>query len=163
METKTHWRKLENPDYIGAYSLEYGKDLTVVIESVERREVFSPSGKKEQCTVAILKGHKPMVLNSTNQRTIAKVLGTPFIEEWRGRSITLYVAKIRAFGEDNVECLRIRPEAPKNTLPELKKTDVENWSRVVTAMNGGYGIDQIRKRWTVSKETEAELMKEVKK
>jgi len=36
MEKKTHWRKLDNPNYLGAYSLLDGqtKELTVTIEKV---------------------------------------------------------------------------------------------------------------------------------
>ncbi len=164
METKkTHWRKLENPDYIGAYSLDPGKDLTVTIEKVVRENITGTGGKKEECSVAHLIGQKPFILNMTNQKTITKVLGTPFIEEWEGKKITLYVAHIKAFGEDNVECLRVRPETPAMKLPDLLKSDTVNWAKVVTAMNGGYKIDEIRKKWNISKEAEAELLKEVKK
>ena len=159
---KTHWKKLENPDYIGAYSLEPGKDLTVTIEKVVREMVTGTGGKKEECSVAYLTGQKPFILNRTNQKMIAKIHDTPYIEDWAGKSITLYVAKIKAFGEDNVECLRVRQDLPKTKLPELKKTDVDNWAKVVAAMNGGYTIAQIRTKWVVSKETEMELMKEVK-
>ena len=35
----------------------------------------------------------------------------PYIEDWNGKYITLYAAKVRAFG-DVVEALRIRPKAP---------------------------------------------------
>jgi len=71
-ETKTHWKKLENPDYIGAYSLEQGKDLTVQIENVKRELITGTGGKKEECTVAALKGQKPFIINRTNAKTISK-------------------------------------------------------------------------------------------
>ncbi len=64
---KTHWKKLENPDYIGAYSLENGKDLIVTIDSVKRELVTGQGGKKEECTIAYLKGQKPFILNRTNK------------------------------------------------------------------------------------------------
>ena len=35
MTGKTHWKKLINPNYIGAYSLEEGEDLTVKIDFVQ--------------------------------------------------------------------------------------------------------------------------------
>ena len=38
---QTHWKKLINPDYIGAYALDPGKDLTVQISQV-RREMVTP-------------------------------------------------------------------------------------------------------------------------
>jgi hypothetical protein len=40
-------------------------------------------------------------------KIITKVLETPFIEEWAGKSIIIYSAKIRAFGE-SMEALRVK-------------------------------------------------------
>ena len=77
--SKTHYKRLMNPDYIGAYSLNEGEDLTVVIAHVAREVITGTGGKKEECTVAHLKGQKPMILNSTNQKSIAKLYG-PYIE-----------------------------------------------------------------------------------
>jgi len=116
---KTHWKKLDNPNYLGAYSLMDGeaKDLTVTIEKVLVEDVVSERGT-EKCKVIHLKGQKPMILNATNSKTIAKVTESPYIEDWSGKQITLYVAKIKAFG-DVVECLRVRPTAPKKQLPDL--------------------------------------------
>lgn len=157
MEQKqTHWKKLENPDYIGAYSLEAGKDLTVTIEKVERQLITGTGGKKEECTVAILKGQKPMILNRTNMKTIQKLYDTPYIEQWAGKKITLYVAKTKAFGEDNVECLRIRIDKLA-ALPELKQTDSANFNKIVKALKDGYDIEAIRTKWSISKEVETLL------
>ena len=55
---------------------------------------------------------------SEGPKAIAKALGSPFVEDWTGKSITLYVIKIRAFGE-NMEALRVRDTAPKFVLPDL--------------------------------------------
>ena len=156
METgqKTHWKKLTNPDYIGAYEIPNGKDLTVTIEKVVREQITGTGGKKEECTVAYLKGHKPFILNNTNCKSIQKIYKTPYIEEWAGKSITLYVTSIRAFGEDNVECLRVRNHIPKSKeLPELLPSH-PSWNDVVKAVTeDGYTIDQVRQKFTVSQET----------
>jgi len=114
----THWKKLDNPDYLGAYALMPGQDLVVTIKSVGQEDVYNPSSnKKETCTVArfVEAGIKPMILNSTNCKTIAKIHGTPYIEEWAGKSIAIYIEKVKAFG-DIVEALRIR-----NKIPVLEK------------------------------------------
>lgn len=113
MEEKTHWKKLVNIDYIGAYSLN-GQDLTVEITKVEVRRVKGEGGKEEDCTVASLKGQKPFIINRTNAKTISKIYGSPFIEDWVGKMITLYPTTTKVAG-DTVECLRIRPIAPKET------------------------------------------------
>ena len=117
MSEKTHYRELFNSDYIGAYSLEPGKDLIVTIKSVKREAVVGTDGKKEDCVVAQLVGQKPFIINATNAKTIRTVLGTPFIEEWAGKRIQLYSAPIKAFG-DVVDALRVRKFAPKEEKPD---------------------------------------------
>jgi hypothetical protein len=156
METKTHWKKIHNPDYIGAYTLmETGQpvDLVVKIKSVSQRDVKGEDGKAEQCMVAELYNQKPWVLNATNAKTLTKILGSPFIEDWAGRSITLFVAKIRAFGE-TVDALRVRPQLPVITLPELRP-DHPKWNGAVEAMKAGNTtIEAIKKNYTLTPENE---------
>lgn len=110
-QTVTHWKKLTNPNYIGAHDFQPNQELTVTIESVATEMVKHFDGKKldeESCIVAKLKGaKKPLILNKTNCKIISRNLDTPYIEQWPGKSITLYVAKIRAFGE-TVEALRVK-------------------------------------------------------
>jgi len=136
MEQKTHWKKLVNTEYIGAYTLmETGKavDMTVTIKSVGRAMVKGDGGKSEECTVAQLVGHKPFIINRTNAKTITKIYGSPFIEDWAGKKITLFVAQVKVAG-DTVEALRIRPEAP--ALPELTPTHPK-WEGAKTAIKAG--------------------------
>ena len=111
---KTHWKKYFHPDYIGAYALEPGEEKTVRIKHVKQEQVTGMNGKKEECTVAHLDGEKPFILNRTNCKTIAKIYGSPFIEDWSGKSVTIYAAKVSAFGEE-VEALRIRQRIPQQT------------------------------------------------
>lgn len=114
MTEKTHWKKLNNVDYLGAYALQPGQDLIVTIRTVGQEEVYNPTNnKKEICTVArfVEPGIKPMILNVTNCKTISKIYDTPYIEDWVGKPIAIYIAKVKAFGE-TVEALRIRPHKP---------------------------------------------------
>ena len=111
MEKLTHWKKLINPDYLGAYSLDGLTELNVTIEKVVREMVTGTGGKKEECTVAYLKNQKPFIINRTNGKTITKVLKSPYVEEWCGKSITLYATTTKVAGEE-VECLRVRPVKP---------------------------------------------------
>lgn len=155
MEAKTHWKKLTNPDYIGAYALDPGEDRNVQIVKVQREQVTGPDGKKEECTVAHLNGQKPFILNSTNQKTITKVTGSPYIEDWAGKWITLYVAKVRAFG-DTVDALRVRDKAPNvtPTKPDFNPKH-DRWAGAVKALAAGNTtIDEIKKSFTLTKENE---------
>ena len=155
---KTHWKKLENPDYIGAYSLDEGKDIIVTIDIVKREMITGQGGKKEECTVAYLRGQKPFILNRTNMKMIQKIYNTPYIEEWKGKKITLYVAKIKAFGEDNVECLRIRKQTPQ--MPELTPKH-PRWNGAKKAMREGtIFIEQIESQYNLTKENRELLLTE---
>lgn len=114
MNEKTHWKKLNNPDYLGAYAFQPGEEKVVTIKEVKRETVFNPSSSgKEECTVAyFVEDVKPMILNATNCKTIQRVWGTPFIEDWKNRKITLRVKKISAFGE-MVDAVRVSPDRPE--------------------------------------------------
>jgi hypothetical protein len=143
--SQTHWKQLTNPDYLGAYSLLPGQELTVEIVRVERKQVTGADGKKEECTVAILKDQKPMILNSTNCKTLSKIYGTPYIEEWAGKSVIIHSEKVKAFG-DVVDALRIKPTKP--ILPELTPTHPA-WNEAAKAVKAGK-IDKVLARYSVS-------------
>jgi hypothetical protein len=109
MENKvTHWKALTNPKYVGAHDFQPGQEITVTIDKVVREMVKGTDGKEEECTVAyFVNAKKPMILNKTNCKIITKNTKTPYIEEWKGKSVTLYVAKVKAFG-DVVDAIRIK-------------------------------------------------------
>lgn len=154
-EHLTHWKRLINPDYLGVYSLDNGRDMTLTIDKVVREVVTSTGGKKEECTVAHFKEkQKPMILNRTNSKMIQKIYGTPYIEEWVGKKITVYASTTKLAG-DEVECLRIRPAVPQN--PVLKIDDTANFEKCKAALKNGYTIAQLRTKWTISKEVEKAL------
>jgi hypothetical protein len=161
MEKKTHWKVLTHPDYIGAYALMQGDkniELNVVIQQIKREIVTGADGKKEECTVAHIVGQKPMILNVTNQKAITKALGTPYVEDWKGKTITLYVAKVKAFGE-TVDALRVKIEAPKVSLPELHP-EHEKWAGAVTALKlGNTTIEKIKKAYSITPINEEQLCK----
>ena len=108
---KTHWKKLTNPNYLGSYAFQPGEEKTVTIKEVKREIVQNQNGK-EDCTVAhFVEDVKPLILNKTNCDMIAKVWGTPYIEDWSGKKITLKVKKVSAFGE-TVDAVRVSKDRP---------------------------------------------------
>lgn len=160
---KTHWKKLTHPDYIGAYELMDGsdkaKEIVVIINEVKREVITGADGKKEECTVAHLRGQKPMILNATNQKAITKAMGSPYIQDWFGRPITLYVAKVKAFGE-TVDALRVRDKAPVVTLPELSPSHPK-WNDAKKAVAAGNtNVDAIREKYLLTVENEKLLCSE---
>jgi hypothetical protein len=106
-ENLTHWKKLTNPNYIGSEILQPSQELKLTIEKVVKENVKTVEGNQE-CIVAYFKGGtKGMILNKTNMKIITKVLETPYIEQWIGKTITIYAAKVKAFGE-MIDALRVK-------------------------------------------------------
>jgi len=147
---KTHWKKLHNPDYLGAYSLD---DPTMVVEikKVEKRQILGADGKKDDAVVAELVGQKPMILNATNMKTIASLYGN-YIEDWVGKKITLFVATVKAFGT-TTDALRVEAKVPKSGLPELTPAHPK-WSEAKASIEKGFTPEQIRTRYQLSTENE---------
>lgn len=111
--SKTHWKRLVNPNYLGAYSIEDGKDLVLTIRAVTQEDIVGENGRKESGMIArFVEPSKPMILNKTNAKMLQKLARSPFIEDWLGMRIALYATTTK-FGSDVVECLRIRPFVPK--------------------------------------------------
>tara|TARA_R110000764_G_scaffold72464_3_gene148618 strand:+ start:2618 stop:2947 length:330 start_codon:yes stop_codon:yes gene_type:complete len=106
-EEKTHWKKLTNPKYVGAHDILPLKEINVTISDVKKEIVKNKDGE-EECVVCYFVGaKKPMILNKTNMKIIQKKFDTPYIEEWKDKKITVYVAKVKAFGEV-LDALRIK-------------------------------------------------------
>lgn len=127
METKqTHWRLVINPDYIGAYMMKQGEEMNITIDRVSKALVAGETGKKE-CKVAYLRGQKPFILNNTNSKMIAKLLGSPYVEDWVGKTITVFATTTKVGGE-SVECLRVKPVLPVTKTqqpPQAKNLDAQ--------------------------------------
>lgn len=157
MEPLTHWKKLVNPNYIGAYELQPGEERTVEIISVGRQLVKGTDGKETECTVAQLKGEKPFILNKTNCKTLTKIYKTPYIENWAGKRIIIYAEPVKAFG-DIVDALRIRPIEP--LLPALTP-ESPKWVGAVKAIaDKATTIEAILKKYSMTEEDKTKLLTE---
>ncbi len=136
----THWKQLKNPDYIGAYALQPGEELILTIKSCGLEQVVGTDGKKQDCLVMhFMEQVKPMILNNTNAKTITKIHGTPYMEQWSGKLIQIFARKVRAFGED-VDALRIRDFVPKKVTIDPAKA--------IAAINACASLDQLKKTYT---------------
>lgn len=93
-----------------------------------------------------------MIMNSTNLKQIAKLFGSPYIEDWAGKSIQLYTTPVKAFGEV-VEALRVRPMIPQLTKPKL--TDTARAKEAIAAKQ--ITIEAIKARYDITTEQEKEL------
>ena len=149
---KTHWKSLHNYDYLGAYSLEDGKDIVLTIKEVKKEQVTGDGGRKDTCVVVSwVEDQKKMIINKTNSKTIES-LYTPFIEDWAGKQVQIFVGKDKMSGEI-VDCLRIRGKIPGK--PKLVKGDPQ-WDKAIQYIKDGGSIDNITGKYEVD---EKELKK----
>jgi hypothetical protein len=159
-EQKTHWKKLDNPDYLGAYSILDGsknpKPIMAKIKHVRLENVTGSNGKKEECKVCYLEGQKPLILNATNSKAIAAVAKSPYIEDWQGVVIEIYATTTKMAGEV-VDCLRVRTSAPKvQTKPPFDESfeKYDGYIQGIKKSDKGlkHVIDTLSKDFTITPE-----------
>jgi hypothetical protein len=96
-----------------------GRDITVTIVRVEAGVLENKrANKKDKAPIVWFKGgKKPLGLNRTNAKTIAAMYGND-TKDWIGKSVTLYPTQTQ-FGNDTVDCIRIRPQAPRGKAQDM--------------------------------------------
>lgn len=118
MTEKTHYRKAFDSPYLSAADIVWPTTLTIKRVALEAdktkktRDLFNTAFFVE---TEIRPGEKlkPMILNSTNSKTLKQLTGSAFIEDWAGQAITVYVDANVRFGKETVEGLRISPFTPE--------------------------------------------------
>jgi hypothetical protein len=151
METKTHWKKMRNPNYIGGWDLLDG-DKTVTITKVTKEMVHDGKGGQAECCTVHFNECKPMVANSTNLKRITKLTGSAFIEDWTGKQIVLTTEKVKAFGEIH-DAVRVSTKSVSK--PKLDGALIDKAKAALLA--GSATIETIKAKYVVSAEVEALL------
>lgn len=135
---KTHWKTMHNYEYLGAYSLTNGEDITLTIKETKQEMVKGQSGREESCMVCFFEEEsKGMILNKTNAKMIQSVHGTPYIEEWKGKKIVLGSESVNAFGE-TTDALRIRSYKPKVLIDP---------TNAIEKIQSCLDMDELKKVW----------------
>lgn len=121
--TKTHWREIKQTEYLGGHDLADGKggfrEIVVPIKRAMKKKVQDIQGDStDELVLEFADGTKPMIMNVTNSRVLAKLLKTAYIEDWAGKEIVIGTEKVKAFGEV-FDALRIRPYLPKKQAPTV--------------------------------------------
>lgn len=120
-----NYKTMMDLPYLGAYSLENIKEheLTLTIKAVKGEEITGEGGLKNKKPVLYFhENAKPMVLNSTNAKTLTTLAGSSDTDAWVGLRITVFASKTK-FGRDMVDCLRIRPFLAKPATASTKQPD----------------------------------------
>lgn len=163
-EEKTHYRKVFKSDHLGSADLEEmleeKKRLVFTIEKVEqyvlvagdKNSGVSVAGKRIGANIAYLKGAKPLVLNATNSKTMAKIMGSKFVEDWKGAVIELYIDPNVKMKGEMVGGVRIKPNKATVQKPKLTP-EHKNWDKAKTAVQTGEADwDSITENWDVTED-----------
>ena len=160
---KTHFRKILVTEHLGGFDLEDSNgefnDIIVTIQKAGKEIAKDRDGKDKTCLILHFVGKtKPMICNVTNSKTIAKLYGTPHVEDWAGKQIAIGTERVKAFG-DMHDALRIRkfiPKADKKHMcsdckKEIKSVTNATVETIVSGTLKTYGVElcmdcaQIRK------------------
>ena len=160
-ETKTHWKKQYDPDHLGAWNFQPGQDIIVTIKKVQGEAIIGQDGQKENRNVMYFAENlKPMILNVKNSKTITKLVGSPYIEDWPGYKIQLYITKEKVFGVVD-DVVRVRPQLVANKKEALTPKS-EKWAAAISSLAAGTtAIDKIKNYYELSQNDEKELLQAV--
>lgn len=116
----THWKKAFNPEYIGSYAFLPAEEKKVTIQGTREAVVVGEGGRKERKQVVEFReaGVQPLILNRTNAKAIQRIAKSPYLEDWIGARVTLYVdPTVRGKSGEIVEGVRIRAQGWNETVP----------------------------------------------
>lgn len=161
---KTHYRKAFDSPYLSSADI---VEPTIFTISHVRLEIDRTKKTKDFFNTAYFtekeirpgEALKPMILNATNSRTMKKLSGSSFIEDWNNIPITVYVDDHVRFGKDTVEGLRISTERPRTSKPELQPGTTA-WKNAIAAYKRDGNFDAIETRMTISEENKTLLKKD---
>jgi hypothetical protein len=162
---KTHYRKAFNSPYLSSADIVEPTVLTVsnvklvIDQSKKTKDLFNTAYFAEK---EIRQGEplKPMILNSTNSRTMANLAGSKFIDDWVNIPVTIYVDSNVRFGRDTVEGLRISTERPRVTKPTLTPENTRAWANAKKAFHRDGNLKAVKEKMIISKEHELLLVGE---
>lgn len=126
MTEKTHYRKAFDSPYLS--SADIVDPVVLTIKRVTLEQDRTKKTKDEFNTAWFVERElrpgeplKPMILNATNSKMLAKLTGSKWIDDWQNVAVTVYVDQQVRFGKETVEGLRIdkATERPRSASPEL--------------------------------------------
>lgn len=159
-DNKTHYRKAFDSPYLSSADIVEPTVLTIQRVTLEKdktkktADLFNTAFFVEK---EIRKGEKlkPMILNATNSKTLKKLTGSAFIEDWSNVCITVYVDHNVRFGKESVEGLRIcEAKAKKELLPE----NSVQWESAKNAYKRDKHLNNVLSRVSISDENQALLI-----
>lgn len=156
MSEKTHYRKAFDSPYLS--SADIVDPVVLTIKRVTLEQDRTKKTKDEFNTAWFMERElrpgeilKPMILNATNSKMLARLTGSKWIDDWQNVPVTIYVDQNVRFGKETVEGLRLdkATELPRSVPPEVV-ADAEAAAKK--------GTDSLRQWWEVQPEDTRQMM-----
>ncbi len=163
-ETKTHYRKAFDSPYLSSADIVEPTVLTIARATLENdktkksKDVFNTAYFEER---ELRPGEKlkPMILNATNSKMLKSITGSPFLEDWVGVKVTVYVDKNVRFGKESVEGLRLSPA--RVTKPVLSPEKRRHGITLRPPLSAMATLMQCWREWTFLQNIAASLSRSV--
>lgn len=95
-----------------------GKGILVTIGSISQENVAMANEPEElRYALHFQEDLKPMILNTTNAKLIASILGSEETEDWQGRQVVLFNDPTIMFAGKMMGGIRVRAPKPKAAAP----------------------------------------------
>jgi uncharacterized protein with PIN domain len=139
----------KNPNYLGSWDLEElpNREITLTIERIVDEDVVA-NNREEKCTVCYWKeaNYKPMILNVTNKKMIAKLYHTKDTDKLAGKAVVIGVSEVKAFGDVH-DALRIRKRIPKVAEAAEKCADCGGEVKGAMGKSAAYIVSYTKKQF----------------
>lgn len=163
-EDKIHYRKAFDSPYLSSADVVDPVVLTihhVALEDDRTKKTKDKFNTAHFVEKEIRRGEplKPMILNAGNSKTMKKLTGSPYINDWKNVKITVFVDPNVRFGKETVEGLRISPKSPsaeKATITPKSKA----WPSAKAAYLRDGNLDAVLAKANISKEHQEQLIAE---
>jgi len=160
---KTHYRKAFDSPYLSSADIVEPTVLTISRVTLEgdktkkTKDVFNTAYFEER---ELRPGEKlkPMILNATNSKALKNITGSPFIDDWAGIKVTVFVDANVRFGKESVEGLRIRPA--RVTKPSLTPAASQAWNNAKMAYKRDGNLEAVMSRMDISEQHRQQLIAE---
>jgi hypothetical protein len=163
-DKKTHYRKVFKSDHLSFADLEdfkeQGSNLVFTISHVSQERGAKVAGKNIDANIAYFKENiKPLVLNATNSKTMSKLAGSCFIENWQNIPVQLYIDSNIKFAGDVVSGVRIS-QTKVSAKPEITRNTPDMWKNAKAAYLRDGDFNAVLSRANISKANQQEIINE---
>jgi hypothetical protein len=156
--SKTNYRNVYKSDFLGSVDIEEmidkGTRLVFTITEVKQLMNTTVAGKKGDFNIAYFKeGIKPLVLNSTNAKTLKNLSGgSIYVENWKNVPVELYIDPSVKMKGEVVGGVRIKPTSPVIEKPVFSEANFEK------AKAANASVDKIKAVYSLSPQMEAKYL-----